>query len=217
MAVINSISGTRQKVLAILQREGSMTVDKLSREVGLSANTIRRHLDILQRDRLVSVDQVREKLGRPEYVYFLTDEGHESGYRDYKNLLTLMLNEIEGLSTTDLSNKHGRELLSFLIARIADKMSWPYLEPSRSTNEARVAKLEQALSDRGFSPEVTREGGNVHIRLCNCPFRSVALCQDSVCLLDHNLIANILGVEPVRESTIHGGHTSCVYVAAMET
>ena len=216
MTVTSSLSGTRLKILTIFQREGSMTVDKLAREVGLSSTTIRRHLDILQRDLLVSFDQVRQGSGRPEYLYFLTEYGHESGYRDYKGFLADLITEISGLSSTDRSNKNGRELLSLLIARIADQVSWPYLQPSQSTNDARIAKLERALNDRGFSPEITREGGQVEIRLCNCPLRSVALSQDAVCLFDRTLIGAILGVDAVRESSIHDGHSSCLYVAALE-
>ncbi len=215
MAVSNSSSGTRQTILALLQREGSMTADKLAQEVGLSSNTIRRHLDILQRDQLVSFEQTREGPGRPGYAYFLTDYGHEAGYRDYKGFLIDLLTEISGLSPTDLANKNGRELLGFLISRVADHVSWPYLPPGQSTNSARVAKLEQALSDRGFSPEITREGGRVEIRLFNCPFRSLAISEEAACLFDRNLIGAILGVDAERESSIHDGHTSCLYVATM--
>ncbi len=212
----NQTSGTRPIILAILRREGSVSVDGLAREIGLSSTTIRRHLDILQRDRLVFFEQVREKSGRPAYVYSLTDDGHESGYRDYKNVLSLLLSEIAGLSATDLPHKDGKELLGFLIGRVADHASRPYLQPAPSSNEAKVAKLEQALTDRGYSPELTQRNGHLEIRLSNCPVRSVACSQDGVCLLDHKIIANILGVDPIQESTIRGGHTSCLYVAAMK-
>ena len=216
MVIATPTGGTRLKILGILQREGSMTVDKLAREVGLSSTTIRRHLDILQRDLLVSFDQIRQGSGRPEYLYFLTEYGHESGSRDYKSFLVDLVTEISGLTSTDLSAKNGKELLSFLIARIADQVSWPYLQPSRSSTDARVAKLELALSDRGFAPEITRKGDQLEIRLCNCPLRSAALCQEAVCLFDHTLISAILQVDPVRESSIHDGHTTCLYVAALE-
>lgn len=216
MVVATPTSGTRLKILAILQREGSMTVDKLAREFGLSSTTIRRHLDILQRDLQVSFDQIRQGSGRPEYLYFLTEYGHESGYRDYKSFLVDLITEISGLSSTDLSAKNGRELLSFLIARIADQVSWPYLQPSRSSTDARIAKLERALSDRGFAPEITRDGDQLQIRMCNCPLRSAALSQEAVCLFDRALISAILQVDPVRESSIHDGHTTCLYVAALK-
>jgi predicted ArsR family transcriptional regulator len=208
------MGSTRLSILAILQLQGSLTVDRLAQEVGLSSSTVRRHLDILQRDHLVSFDQVRRKPGRPEFVYSLTEDGYESGHRDYKKLLAHLLSGIMNLSPADLADKDGRKLVRLLIARIADEVSWPHVQPGQVSEEARLAKVVQALTDGGFSPELKKEGGQVQIRLCNCPFRSVALSQDSVCLFDHNLIANILGVEPVRESTIHGGHTSCMYVVA---
>jgi predicted ArsR family transcriptional regulator len=216
MAIANQLGGTRPKILAILRREGSVTVDGLAREIGLSSTTIRRHLDILQRDQLVYFEPVREKSGRPAYVYTLTDDGQESGYRNYKEVLSLLLSEIAGLTATDLSHKDGEEMVSFLIGRVADLVSWPYLPPAASSNEARVAKLEQALTDRGYSPELTQTDGRLEIQLSNCPVRSVACDQDGVCLLDHKIIANILGVDPVQQSTIRGGHTSCLYVASME-
>ena len=144
MAVTGSISGTRLKILAILQQQGSMNVDGLALEIGLSSTTIRRHLDILQRDLLFSFDHVREGSGRPEYVYFLTEDGYESNYRDYKGLLIDLLTQISALSSTDLTNKDGKELVSFLITRIADPVSWPYLQPGQSTNEARLANLKRA-------------------------------------------------------------------------
>ncbi len=212
----NQIGGTRPRILAIMRREGSVTVDRLAREIDLSSTTIRRHLDILQRDQLVYFEPVREKLGRPAYVYALTDDGQESGFRDYKAVLSILLAEIAGLSAADLSHEDGQELLGLLIARVADHVSWPYLLPASSSNEEKVAKLEQALTDRGYSPELTQRSGQLDIRLSNCPVRSVACSQDGVCLLDHKIIANILGVDPIKKSSVRGGHTSCLYVAAIQ-
>ena len=210
-----ALEGTRLKILAVIQKQGSASVDRIAQEIGLSPVSIRRHLDILQRDRLVSFDQGRKKVGRPEFVYFLTEEGHESGFRDYQKLLALLLAEVASLAPAHLVGKDGQELLRFLIARVSDQVSSSYVDPGQSSQEARLARMEQALTDRGFSPEITQEGGQVRIRLCNCPFRAAALGQKSVCQFDQKLIANILGVEPVCESTIHDGDNSCCYVAAL--
>lgn len=216
IAVVSSLEGTRLKILAIIQKRGSASVYQIARETGLAPGTLRRHLDILRRDRLVSVDQVRKKAGRPGFVYSLTEEGQESNYRDYQKLLTLVLNEVASLIPTDLVGKGGEELLQFLIARISDRVSGPYAEPGRSTPEERLAKLEQALTAGGFSPEIIQEDRQVRIRLFNCPFRAAALSQKLVCYFDQRLMANILGVEPVRQSTIHTGHTCCVYLAMVD-
>ena len=209
------LEGTRLTILAFIQKQGSATVDQIAQELDLSSATIRRHLDILRGDRLVSFDQVRRKAGRPEFDYFLTEEGYESGYRDYQKLLTFLLDEVASLAPADLEGKEGEELLQYLILRISDQVSSPYLEPGQSSQEARLAKLEQALTDRGFSPEITQEDRQVRIRLCNCPFRASALEQKLVCQFDQKLISNILGVEPVRQYTIHDGNNTCCYLAPL--
>jgi predicted ArsR family transcriptional regulator len=213
--MVSSLEGTRPEILALIQKQGSATVDRIAQEMGLSPGTIRRHLDILQRDRLVSFDRVRKKTGRPEFVYSLTEEGHESGYRDYQKLLNLLLAEVANLTPADLAGKEGEELLRFLIVRISDQVSSSYVESGQSSPEARLARLEQALSDRGFSPEITQEDGQIRIRLCNCPFRATALGQKLVCDFDRKLIANILGVEPMGEYTIHDGNNACCYSATL--
>jgi len=159
------LEGTRLKILAFIQKGGSATVDQIAQELDLSPATIRRHLDILRGDRLVSHGQVRRKAGRPEFDYFLTEEGYESGYRDYQKLLTLLLDEVASLAPTVLQGKGGDELLRYLIIRISDQVSSPYMAPGQPSQEDRLAKLEQALADRGFSPEITQEDGQVLIRL----------------------------------------------------
>lgn len=210
-----ALEGTRLKIMAIIQKQGSATVDQVAQELDLSPASIRRHLDILRGDRMVSYDQVRRKAGRPEFVYFLTEEGHESGYREYQKLLTLFLDEVASLVPADLLGKDGEELLRFLIAKISNQVSSPYVEPGQPSQEVRLARLERALTDRGFSPEITQEDNQVRIRLCNCPFRASALGQRLVCDFDRELIANILGVEPVGQYTIHDGNNTCSYVASL--
>ena len=209
------LEGTRLKILAFIQKQGSATVDQIAQELDLSSASIRRHLDILRADRLVSYDQVRRKAGRPQFNYFLTEEGYESGYREYQELLTLLLNEVTSLVPADLVGREGENLLQFLILRISNQVSSPYLEPGQPSQEARLAKLEKALTDRGFSPEITQEDTQVLIRLCNCPFRASALGQKLVCHFDQKLIADILGVEPVRQYTIHDGENACCYSAPL--
>jgi predicted ArsR family transcriptional regulator len=212
----SSLEGTRLKILAIIRERGLVTIDQLAQEIALAPATIRRHLDILQRDHLVTFQQAHKKLGRPEFVYSLTEEGHESGYRDYPKLLTLLLSQIKALPHDELVGREGEELIQFLIARISDQISAPYCDPRTPSPEARIDRLEQALTDGGFSPQLTRENSSVTIQLCNCPFRAAALCEGSVCLFDQRLIANILGVEPVRKTTIRDGGNTCSYVAALD-
>ena len=212
-----ALEGTRLKILSIIRSQGSATVEDLAKDIGLAPATIRRHLDILQRDQLVAFEQVRRKLGRPEFAYHLTEHGHESGYRDYQTLLNLLFRTIKGLDTSELTEQPGEHLLQLLMDRIADRLSTSYTESKLSSNESQVERLEKVLTDAGFSPQVSQDNGQIQIRLCNCPFRAVALEEESVCLFDRRLISNILGVEPERKATIRDGDDTCAYVATLKT
>ncbi len=208
------LEGTRLKILDILQREGSATVDQLSQGIGLASATIRRHLDILQRDHLVSFEQMRKRLGRPEFVYSLTEEGYEAGFRDYRKLLQHVLAEVANLEPSDLEEVSGPELLHALMTKTSRSMTDHHLASSDSSWEERLARLERALDEEGFSPELTPQNSHVEIRLWNCPFRATALRQESVCTFDHQLITRVMGVQPVRQFTIHDGSMNCSYLVA---
>jgi len=211
------LDGTRLKILTILRQEASATVDQLAQDTGLAPATVRRHLDILQRDKLVSFHQVRNKPGRPGFSYTLTEDGLESGHRDYRGLLLLLLSTVRSLDPLDLAGRPETDLLQFLILHMADMTSHTYGDLEQRSPELRIAHLTQALTQGGFSPEVSRANGRVQIRLCNCPFRAAALCEESVCRFDQRLIANFLGVEPTRQHTIRNGDTSCSYVVPLES
>ena len=49
----------------------------------------------------------------------------------------------------------------------------------------------------------------------NCPFRSVALQNKSVCTFDLNLISTMLDLNVEREQCIHDGDTGCTYTAVV--
>ena len=69
------MEGARLRILQLLQKHSNDTVEGLANAIGLAPATIRRHLDILQRDRLVTFEEVRKRTGRPEYSFYLTEGG----------------------------------------------------------------------------------------------------------------------------------------------
>lgn len=209
------LEGTRLKILAILRERGAATVDQLAQETNLSSATIRRHLDILQRDHLVSYREARKQLGRPEFVYSLTEAGQEAGFRNYQTLLTLLLGVIKEQSASARADQDGGDFLAFLMLQVADSLTGSLPRDGCTSREARIARLQKTLSDNGFEPFIQRDNDRVEVRLCNCPFRAAALCEEAVCLSDQRLIANILGVEPLRQASIREGDPLCCYTAQL--
>jgi predicted ArsR family transcriptional regulator len=209
------MEGTRLKILQILQKNHQDTVDGLSKAIGLAPATIRRHLDILQRDRLVDYKEVRKKTGRPEYSFFLTENGQEALPKDYDRMLNLIVAELAEFTVQDTSGRSGNEILEQVFLRLSDKVKArhaPNIEAM--TFDQRRETLISLLDSHDFYPEATGGKDNFELRLMNCPFRSLALQNKSVCSFDHALITSILGVSVKRLECVHDGAPSCLYQAA---
>ena len=210
------MEGTRLRILQLLQKNLNDTVDGLARAIGLAPATIRRHLDILQRDRLVAFRQVRKKTGRPEYSFFLTDEGQEALPKDYDILLNMVVGELSRLSAKDTQGKDGSGLLAMIFKRLSEKAWSGYKnEVAGKDLKRRLSTLMALLEQQNFFPEVEVVEGTLRIKLLNCPFRSVALENKAVCLFDANLIASMLDLDPEREACIHDGDSGCTYTATI--
>ena len=110
------MEGTRLRILQLLQKDGHATVEGLATGIGLAPATIRRHLDILQRDRLVGFDEVRKRTGRPEYSFYLTEDGQESLPKDYDRLLAMVVDEI-GMNGPQFNSD---QLVHILLAEVPD-------------------------------------------------------------------------------------------------
>ncbi len=210
------MEGTRLRILQLLQKNGSDTVEGLSRRIGLAPATIRRHLDILQRDRLVTFQEVRKRTGRPEYSFHLTEQGQEALPKGYDRLLGMIVQELSLLTPQEVGSQSGPDILKLVFQRLSSQVFREYeSQVSGQDLEHRLATLVELLSDADFFPEVEVGDTAIRIRLLNCPFRSVALQNRAVCSFDSNLISALLKVQPSRDECIHDGATGCTYTTAI--
>ena len=68
-------SSTKDDILRYLLRKGETSSQALADDLGISAQAVRRHLKDLEAERLIVHQPVSSGMGRPQYVYQLTDEG----------------------------------------------------------------------------------------------------------------------------------------------
>lgn len=208
------MENSRLRLLQLLQQHGRATVDQLARDVGLASATVRRHLDILQRDRLVAFDQVKKKVGRPEYSFYLTESGHEVLPKAYDRLLAGVLHELAALPGEEVGSHAEESLSRDLLQRLAVETAKSYqVNPSSRDLSQRIAVTREALEQESFAPEIEQRDGLVQICLSNCPFRSVALENSAVCAYDKALVSALLGSEVVQIRCIRDGDVNCCYVA----
>ena len=219
---------TRQSILQIIQRQRTETVGGLAKELDLAPATVRRHLDILQRDGLVEFSEVRKGAGRPEHSFSLTDRGHEMQPKGYDSLLLALVIELSRTNADQMSGKTGAEALQAALTRLGLEVAREYAESASKSvvdeaagqsatgqpaTDPRVAAAVRALQDRDFGPEVRHGPQGATIVLSNCPFRSVAMADDAICSYDMTILQAILGTPVRRDRCISRGHDCCEYFA----
>lgn len=206
------MEGTRFRILQLLQSNSSQTVEALASNIGLAPATIRRHLDILQRDRLVDFREVRKKTGRPEYSFFLTEEGQESLPKNYDRLLALTVEGLSRLSAEDIDGRNGGQVLNLVYEGLSREVFSLYERQvtGKSLSE-RVKVLVEVLEERDFFPEIELAGSEMRLKLKNCPYRFVALQNQAVCSFDSNVVSAFITEEVKQPECITGGSAHCVY------
>jgi predicted ArsR family transcriptional regulator len=205
------MEGTRQRILQHLQRD-HQTVGGLAKIMDLAPATIRRHLDILQRDRLVGFQEVRKKTGRPEYSFRLTENGQEALPKSYDVMLKMMVDEMGDLTHEDVNGLDGQKLLELVFQRLSVKVANRFAgDVAPNTLDERVFNLFGALNEEHFQPEAANIDGKFQIKLRNCPFRSVAMTNKAVCEFDANMITTAMGTSMSHVACISDGQPSCVY------
>src|SRR3990172_9048660 len=129
MPATGRMDGTREAILAILRRRERMGVEDLARELGLAGATVRRHLDVLQRDNYITVTQVRGHTGRPRHLFSLTEAGAELFPHHYVRLTQRLLGEIVALDMAETAGRSGGQIAALVFEKMADRLAAEYAPP----------------------------------------------------------------------------------------
>ena len=210
---------TRQTILEILRRRKQATIEELTRLLGLAPATIRRHLDILMRDSMVSVGQVRRETGRPHYVFSLTEVGEDLFPKNYIRLTNRLIEEIMDLDAEETRGRSGLELAGLVFEKMAERMAQTYASRVMgATLEERLEEVVNLLSGEGIIFEWRQGEGGYYLLGHGCPCRRVANAHTQMCSHDQRLLVTLLRaeVEPVEPPAVDEG-TYCAYWVTEKT
>lgn len=194
---------TRQRILEIIKMRGQATVNELTRELGLTAVTIRHHLDVLHREGLIGPPQILRKPGpgRPQHIYRLAGEAEKLFPKKYDRLTDALLEELEA--------RMSPEELDAIIQGVAERMASQVL--AEGDLGTRLGALMEFLNGLGYLATVQEQEGGYRIVVANCPYERVARRHALPCKVDTRLIALVTGVELERVQQIATGDEHCAY------
>jgi len=181
---------TRQRILEIIKRRGQVTVEDLSRELELTAVTVRHHLEVLRRNGVIAPPKAVRKggPGRPQHVYRLAEEADDLFPKSYDRLAEALLAELE----ERLSPEEMESLVSSVAHRLAAGVNLPVGEGF----EARLSAALAFMNETGYLASLEKsEDGRLAIRIANCPYGRVARHHPPTCEIGARMIAELAGVD----------------------
>jgi predicted ArsR family transcriptional regulator len=209
------MESTRQTLLGILRKRKQATVDELTRELGLAPATVRRHLDILMRDNYVTAAQKRRDIGRPHYVFSLTDQGDDLFPRNYIRLTNRIIAELVSLGPEETKGKAGVDIAGAIFEKMAEHVAQTYAgRISGTTLKERAQEVISLLANEGMFFELRKAKEGYLLLGQGCPCPRIADTHSEVCVHDQRLLARLLDaeVQPAGVSQGEDERSCCAYL-----
>ncbi|MBL4951283.1 transcriptional regulator [Neobacillus sp. OS1-32] len=186
---------TKDKILELLKKKTNLTVSELSTFLGITEMAVRKHLNILERDSFLTINEVRKPMGRPIQVYSLSSKADELFPNHYETLTLEFLHDLEAL--------HGEEIIDFLFEKRSERQRLSYLPKMANKNfHEKVAELQKIQRDKGYMAELNKLGQDTYELIeYNCPIFSVAKAYKKACTCETNMFKEVLGIENVQRIT----------------
>lgn len=197
---------TRKKILLALKKNGSMSVDDLSGEVKITPMGVRQHLFILERKGAVEYVTRRHGVGRPGFLYRLTETADDLFPKSYQTFAMDILTELERLDGKGKIDEIFRRRKERIASEIRRLLS------GKETVSERLHALSDMLQHDGFIVDLEENATSFKLKQFNCPISKVALRFKEACTHDLQLFREIIGEGVSREQCLSDGDQACVYV-----
>jgi predicted ArsR family transcriptional regulator len=199
---------TRDRVAEVLLQKGTATATELGLELGLSPAGIRRHLDAMLTEGLVTSRERPRRgqrgRGRPARVFALTDAARESLPHTYDGLASAALRWISAQGGAEAVATFAASQVADLEARCRTAMAEAGDDPM-----ARAAALAEALTAEGYAAAASAIATGGQLCQHHCPVAHVAAEFPQLCEAETQVISRLVGTHVQRLATIANGDGVC--------
>ncbi len=204
---------TKDDILQFLRRQGQATAQDLAEQLSLSPQAIRRHLKDLEANHLISHELIQERMGRPQYLYQLTEKGRDRFPHRYDDFAVSLLDA--------LAETVGPEQVNLILQKQWERKAIDYrARLGQGPLEKRVAALVELRKTEGYMAEWhpveqngTSKGDRFLITEHNCAISNVAASFPRVCDHELEMFASVLpDCEVERTFWMINGEHRCGYL-----
>lgn len=183
-----------------------MSTKELTEELGITVMAVRRHIQSLERDKLIQSKTIRQSMGRPTAVYCLTEHVEDFFPRKYHILTLELLDELE--------EHFGEAAVEQLFEGRKDKLFKKYDANMKGKDlSERVSMLADIQNENGYMVELEKINDEEYLlKEHNCPIEQVATKYQHACRCELKLFESLLGdAEVSRTDCLAKGGQRCTY------
>lgn len=186
------VATTKEHILELLKKNKRMTVSEIARHLEITEMAVRRHLNTLEKDKIVHTKLVRQSMGRPVNVYELTNDGEEIFPRNYVNLTIDLLQELEQMN--------GKKTIERLFRRRKERLKEKYVDVLNEPVFAKkIEKLAQIQNENGYMAEWEKGTDGTYIfKEYNCPISKIAKLYPIACQCERELFKDLLKTDNIE-------------------
>ncbi len=197
---------TRRQILDLLRTRGGLTAKDVAKELGITTMGVHRHLVALEREGLTQARLVRQKMGRPTYVYTLTERALEDLFpKNYSTLATQLLDSVH-----ETQGDHG---VSILFAARMEQLMQQYRPHMQGKPLAeRVKELAKIQDEAGYMAIWYTSPDGFILKEQNCAIYRVACRFQEACQFEIELFRRLLDADITRLEHQVKGERYCTYL-----
>ncbi len=205
----NNKMSTRETILHTIKSSRQANVEALAEAAQVSPVTVRHHLNALQADGLIQSTSIRRKVGRPYYVYSLSEEGHELFPKRYVRLANRLLDELK----SRLPDEALQEVFHSVVQSVMEEHRGEF---EHLSFEDRLDYLVDLLGEEGFLASWEKSQDGYILTEYSCPYISVGETHSEICNIDKEIIVNVLQSPIQQNSCMLNGGDCCQFVVHYE-
>jgi predicted ArsR family transcriptional regulator len=203
----SSSGKTRRAIVKRLKAEGPVDSARLARRMGLTPMAVRQHLYALQREKLVTAEERKGRLGRPAKYWQLTREADRLFPDAYAELSVALIGA--------LGDTFGEAGVQRVLASRCAAQRTAYrarIDASAPLGD-KLRALAKQRTEEGYMAEVRRDGDGYLFIENHCPICAAASVCQGFCSTELELFRDVLGPEVAVERGEHivSGDRRCVY------
>ena len=196
---------TRQNIITLLKKIGGMSIDELSKKISITPMGIRQHLLSLEKKGIVSYIAKKHGIGRPGFIYMLTDAADDLFPKAYDNLALDVLR--------DVKKYEGQEKVNKIFSWRKDRIFKQKKEALSGLTgiEETLNGLKGILESEGHLVELHKVNGAYRLKSYNCPISKVANEFNEACMQELQMYRELLNRHVTMEQCIGQGSQSCIF------